>query len=61
MPKSQQKEIRKGMKVKELSSGRIATITAVDDDNDQVWMVSGYMIGIFKKSIFWDHFEEVKS
>ncbi len=61
MPKSQEKEIVKGMKVKEKSSGRIAKITVVDNEADQVWMVSGSEMGVFKKSVFWEFFEEVTS
>jgi hypothetical protein len=56
-----QKKIIKGMKVRELSSGRIAEIVAVNDKEDEVGMICGSEIGVFIKSIFWDYFEEVES
>lgn len=49
-----------GMKVKELGTGRIATITGVYEEDDQVWMVSGNDVGLFSLSEFWQCFEEVK-
>lgn len=51
----------KGMKVKELGTGRIAKITGVYESDDEVWMVSGNDIGVFSLSHLWDLFEEVQS
>lgn len=51
----------KGMIVKELCSGREATITGVYESDDEVWMVSGNDIGVFKLSCFWEFFKEVQS
>lgn len=48
-----------GMKVKELATGRIAKITGVYDDDNEVWMVSGHDVGVFMLSEFWKLFEEV--
>ncbi len=50
-----------GMKIKELVSGRIAKITGVYDEDNEVWMVSGNDIGVVSLSDFWKFFEEVQS
>ena len=50
-----------GMKVKEIATGRIAKITGVYENADEVWMVSGNDIGWFKLSSFYDLFVEVRS
>lgn len=63
MPKSREKEIVKGMKVKELSSGRIRKVVIIDEINGILWLVSGVFEDMSVTSIhkFWTLFEEVTS
>ena len=51
----------KGMKVKEISTGKKAIITGVYEQDNEVWMVSGNEIGATTLSDFWNDFEEVKT
>jgi hypothetical protein len=62
MPKSQEKEIVKGMKVKDNHYGRICEVFIVAPDEDgEVGVISGNNVGVFKKKYFWENFTEVMS
>ena len=52
-------EVTVGIKVKEIATGRIAKITGVYPNDDEVWMVSGSMTGVFRLSSFCDFFKKV--
>lgn len=52
-------EVTVGLKVKEIATGRIAQITGVYPNDDEVWMVSGSMTGVFRLSSFCEFFKKV--
>lgn len=55
-------EIKKDMRVKEKFTGVKATITVVDEKNNQVWLAADNgQIGLFALDKFWECFDiEIK-
>lgn len=62
MPKSQNKNIVKGMKVRDKFFNQLCEVFIVAPHEDgEVGVIANNKVGIFKKKYFWDNFNEVES